>query len=143
MPLKTCHDEHPHLNLTPMIDVVFLLIVFFMVATKFTEVERDIELQLPEVAQAAALTAKPQAREVAVHADGRITLDREDVTPQQLTQQLAAARAEYSSLGVVIRGDASCAYRYVADALAACKEAKISELSVSVRMAGAAAQPRR
>jgi len=37
MPLKTQQDEQPTLNLTPMIDVVFLLIIFFMVATKFDE----------------------------------------------------------------------------------------------------------
>lgn len=118
-----------------MIDVVFLLIVFFMVATKFTELERDIELNLPEVAEARALTAKPQAREVAVHADGRMTLDRVEVSPAELTRQLAAARDEYQQLGVVIRGDGACEYRHVAQALAACQEAKISQLSVSVRLA--------
>ena len=112
-----------------MIDVVFLLIIFFMVATKFTELERDIELSLPEVAQAAAMTAKPQAREVAVHADGRMTLDRIDVTPQELTRQLAAAKEEYPGIGVVIRGDASCPYCHVAEALAACQEARITDLS--------------
>lgn len=49
MPLKTHTDEQPSLNLTSMIDVVFLLIIFFMVGTKFTELERKIGLQVPEV----------------------------------------------------------------------------------------------
>ena len=49
MPLKTHLDEQPTLNLTPMIDIVFLLIIFFMVGTKFTELERKIALQVPEV----------------------------------------------------------------------------------------------
>ena len=71
MPLKTQHDEQPALNLTPMIDVVFLLIIFFMVATKFSELERNIELTLPEVAAPAALTAPPRDRVVNVFADGR------------------------------------------------------------------------
>ena len=61
MPLKTQQDEHPTLNMTPMIDVVFLLLIFFMVATSFAKIERDIELELPEVAAAAALTSAPKA----------------------------------------------------------------------------------
>jgi len=142
MPLKTQHDEQPQINLTSMIDVVFLLIVFFMVATKFTELERDIELQLPEVAQASTLTAKPDARQVVVLASGQITLDGEEVQPQQLTRQLAAAREEYAALAVVIRGDGSCEYRHIAQALAACKEARITQLNVSVRLAAGATTTR-
>jgi len=66
MPLKTQFDEQPTVNLTPMIDVVFLLIIFFMVGTQFSELERNIRLQVPEVAGAAALTAAPERRVVNV-----------------------------------------------------------------------------
>jgi len=136
MPLKTQHDEQPSLNLTPMIDVVFLLIIFFMVATSFAEMERDIELELPEVAStAAALTAAPKQRVVSVHAEGVMRLDGEEVSLAELTRRLAAARADYSELSVVIRGDAACAFQHVAASLAACKEAKISDLGITVRVA--------
>jgi biopolymer transport protein ExbD len=47
MPLKTNLDEQPSINLTPMIDIVFLLIIFFMVGTKFVEMERKIAVQGP------------------------------------------------------------------------------------------------
>lgn len=135
MPLKTQQDEQPQLNLTPMIDVVFLLIVFFMVATKFTELERDIELELPEVSQAQTLTAKPEARQVVVLASGQILLDGEEVDAGQLTRQLAAAREEYSALSVVIRGAGDGLYQNVAEALAACKEAHITNVNLSVKLA--------
>lgn len=135
MPLKTQQDDQPQLNLTPMIDVVFLLIIFFMVATSFAEMERDIELELPEVAAAKALTAAPKQRVVSVQSEGQIRLDGEDVTLGQLTQKLAAARSEYPELSVVIRGDASCAFQHVAASLAACKEANISDLGITVRVA--------
>jgi biopolymer transport protein ExbD len=52
MPLKTHVDEQPTLNLTPMIDIVFLLIIFFMVGTKFTELERKMALEVPQVGDA-------------------------------------------------------------------------------------------
>lgn len=135
MPLKTQHDEQPSLNLTPMIDVVFLLIIFFMVATSFAEMERDIELELPEVAAAAALTAAPKQRVVSVQSKGQIRLDGEEVTLGQLTQRLSAAKNEYPELSVVIRGDAACAFQHVASSLAACKEANISDLGITVRVA--------
>ena len=48
MPLKIQHDETPALNLTSMIDVLFLLIIFFMVATKFDELERNIQVAVPQ-----------------------------------------------------------------------------------------------
>ena len=51
MPLKTHLDEQPSLNLTPMIDIVFLLIIFFMVGTKFTELERKIALEVPQISE--------------------------------------------------------------------------------------------
>jgi len=135
MPLKIQHDEQLSLDLTPMIDVVFLLIIFFMVATSFDEMERDIELELPEVASAAALTAAPKQRVVSVQAEGQIRLDGEDVTLTQLTQKLAAARSEYPELSVVIRGDGACAFQHIAASLAACQEAHISDLGITVRVA--------
>jgi biopolymer transport protein ExbD len=87
MPLKIQHDETPALNLTSMIDVLFLLIIFFMVATKFDELERNIQVAVPQVS-------------------------------------------------VIIRGDAKCAFQDVASALAACREAGISELGITLRIAG-------
>ena len=55
MPLKTQQDEVPTLNLTPMIDVLFLLIIFFMAGTKFTDWESRLNLKLPQVSQDGAL----------------------------------------------------------------------------------------
>ncbi len=136
MPLKTHIDEFPALNLTPMIDVVFLLIVFFMVGTKFTELERKIGLRVPEVSNVEALTPAPEPRVVNVFADGQVTLDRTPVASlDQLTRRLAAAKAQYRDLGVLVRGDANGRFQRVAEVLNACRRAKVSELGISVRPA--------
>lgn len=134
MPLKTHSDEQPTLNLTPMIDIVFLLIIFFMVGTKFTELERKIGLRVPEVAETGALTAAPERKVVNVYRDGGITLDRKPVTLEELTQRLAAARAQYADLGVLVRGDANGRFQRVAEVLNACKQADVRELGISVRL---------
>jgi biopolymer transport protein ExbD len=135
MPLKTHLDEQPTLNLTPMIDIVFLLIIFFMVGTKFTEPERKIGLRIPEVADRGALSAAPQRRIVNVFRDGTVTLDQVNVTLDELTSQLAAARAQYADLGVLVRGDARGEFQPVASVLNACKQAGIRDLGISVRLA--------
>ena len=136
MPLKTQHDEAPALNLTSMIDVLFLLIIFFMVATKFDEMERNIEVAVPEVGQAGESTPPPQPLVVTVLAEGRVELDGEPVTFEELTSRLAAARTPLTEPSVVIRGDAACAFQHVASALAACQQAGISDLGITVRLAG-------
>jgi biopolymer transport protein ExbD len=134
MPLKTHVDEQPAMNLTSMIDVVLLLLIFFMVGTKFTELERDISLRVPEVVDGAALTAAPAKRVVNVYLDGHITLDAEPVTLDELTDRLASARRQYSDLGVIVRGDGQGTFQRVAEVLNACKQAGVAELAISVRL---------
>ncbi|MBN2475573.1 MAG: biopolymer transporter ExbD [Pirellulales bacterium] len=134
MPLKTHLDEQPTLNLTPMIDIVFLLIIFFMVGTKFTELERKIGLRVPEVADRGALTAAPERKIVNVYQDGTITLDQTPVTLDELTERLAEVRSQYEDLGVLVRGDAQGQFQGVASVLNACKQAGVRELGISVRL---------
>jgi biopolymer transport protein ExbD len=142
MPLKIQHDELPALNLTSMIDVLFLLIIFFMVATKFDEMERNIEVAVPKVAQAGEGTPPRQALVVNVLASGRFELDGAPVTADELTSRLAAARTPLTEPTVVIHGDATCPFQNVAEALGACKQAGISELGITVRLASAGANKR-
>ena len=138
MPLKTQHDEQPSINLTPMIDIVFLLIIFFMVGTKFSELseaERDLALQVPEVAETGTITSAPKKRVINVFPDGRIILDEEPVDLKTLKEKLVASVKQYAKTGVVIRGDASSAFQNVAEVVAVCHQAEISDLNLSVRVA--------
>lgn len=132
MPLRTQLDEQPSLNLTSMIDVLFLLIIFFMVGTKFTELERKIGLKVPQVSNVEALTSAPEKKVVNVYRDGQISLDRETVTLDELSRRLTAARSQYEDLGVLVRGDGSGEFQYVAEVLNACRKAGITELGVAV-----------
>jgi len=134
MPLKTFQDEQPSPNLTPMIDIVFLLIIFFMVGTKFVDIERKIAVKVPHVTDAGALTPAPEKRVVNVHQDGRISLDRQFVTIDELKSELIAARSQYQDLGVIVRGDAEGAFQNVVTVLNACRQAGVS-VGISVRLA--------
>ena len=133
MPLKTHLDDEPTLNLTAMLDVMFLLIIFFMLGTRFTDDERKLGLMVPEVVDRGALTAGPARKEVNVFRDGTITLDRTAVTLDQLTTRLAGARRQHGELGVLVRGDARGEFQNVASVLTACKRAGVRELGITVR----------
>lgn len=136
MPLKTSQDEPPSVNLTPMIDIVFLLIIFFMVGTQFTEMEEhNLDLEVPEVGDVSALTPAPKRRVINVGRDGRVLLDAREVSIDELQSTLTDAQREYAQLGVLVRGDGGGAFQHVAEVLNACRQAGISELGISVRLA--------
>ncbi len=139
MPLKLQQDAEIQLNLTPMIDVLFLLIIFFMVATTFGDLERNMELQVPEVTEAGDSIRPIQPLVVNVFADGTLSLDDQPLTLDELASQLVKARSRIGQPTVVIRGDADCAFQSVASVLAACKSANISELGITVRIAASGA----
>jgi biopolymer transport protein ExbD len=137
MPLKITEDEPLTLNLTSMIDVLFLLIIFFMAGTQFTELERNIALQVPQVNDVKNLPAAPQRHVISIYRDGQVTLDREPLTLPQLSQRLADKRKTNPRSSVIIRGDGEGTFQNVANVLAACRDAGISELGVSVRLSQA------
>ena len=134
MPLKTSTaEELPSVNLTPMIDVVFLLIIFFMVGTQFTQPEREVSLKLPGVGDLKTLVSAPDRREISVTVDGRIVLDGQTLTVEQLAQQLKLLRQRYPDLGVSVRADGDVRYQAVASVIWAVNQAGITNLTTALR----------
>jgi biopolymer transport protein ExbD len=134
MPLKTHVDEPPSLNLTSLIDVVFLLIIFFMVGTRFSNPEKAIGLKVPQVSDRGNLGDPPPRKRVNVFRDGKITLDDQPVTLAELTARLSHAKRQNPGLGVTIRGDSTGAYQSVAEAFHACAAAGVKDLGMAVRV---------
>ena len=137
MPIKTSSlDEMPPLNLTSMIDVLFLLIIFFMLGTRFIEDDRRIALEVPRVGQHQHLGPVLAKKSVMIERNGTIVFENKNVTLAELTARLAAARKINPKLGVIVRGDAGASFQLVAGVLAACKDAGVADLGVSVKVAG-------
>jgi biopolymer transport protein ExbD len=134
MPLKTQQDQLPELNLTPMIDVLFLLIIFFMVGTKFAELERSVALQVPRVNQLGQLAPPSTRRVISIFRDGSLRMDDRQVTLDDLTQELSAQAQHSPQLSVVVRGDAEGPFQHVAAVLAACRQAGVRDLGISVQL---------
>ena len=138
MPLKTSiSEELPTVNLTPMIDVVFLLIIFFMVGTQFTQPEREIPLKLPGVGGLKAMVTAPDRREIAVTVDGSIVFDGQTLTSEQLVAKLQLLRVRYPDLRVAVRADGEVKYQAVVDVMGAADKAGVSDLTTAVRSTAA------
>jgi len=134
MPLKTHVDEDPVLNVTSMIDVILVLTIFFMVATKFAEDEHRIDLKVPTVSSRGALTTAPEPKIVNVYQDGHMTLAGKAVTVEQLTSQLTTARRQYKGLSVLVRGDQDTTHGRMTEVYDACRKSGVSELAISVKL---------
>ena len=126
-------EENDSLNMTPMIDVVFNLLIFFLLGSTYMSDERELALELPTSAVAAPLTEAPDEIIVNVLADGKITVQGAAVSMAELERRLEAARKNYADQAVAVRGDASVRYQAVADVISACRRTGIAHLDVLVR----------
>jgi biopolymer transport protein ExbD len=136
MPLKTSTPEEPTLNLTPMIDVILTLVLFFMVAAKFTEAEKSIDLKVPTVSSKGALSQAPEPKIVNVMPDGRVLIGTMPVSMEDLEKQLAAAKDQYRKQTVLVRGDRGASHGRMTDVYDACRRAGISDLRIAVKVDG-------
>lgn len=127
-------DELPQINMTPMVDIVLCLLVFFMAATRLYDWdENEFPVRVPEVSDAAPLTQAPDDLNVTVVAANKVVLGDATLDLPALTTRLAEARRRYAEQGVLIRGDAKLAYQDMADVLSACNLAGIKNVRLPVR----------
>ena len=123
-------DEAPLINMTPMVDVILCLLVFFMAATRLYDWdESEFLVSVPEVAEAQPASAAPDDLILVISSRGSVSIDQSTYDLDKLVVRLSEARNHYANQGVVIRGDASLAYQDLADVLSACDEAGIRNVA--------------
>ena len=108
-----------------MIDIVFLLIIFFMVGTRFSEIEQQYDIELPTAAAVEPITSRPDAIILNVARSGLVTISGERVSLADLQPRLEAARKSYSEQSVLIRGDGEGVYQSIVDVMDVCHKAQI------------------
>ncbi|HEX4131207.1 MAG TPA: biopolymer transporter ExbD [Pirellulales bacterium] len=121
-----------NINMTPMIDCVFLLLIFFLVATKFEEEEREMNVMLPQASEAMPLTAKPREMVVNVSREGHFVIGGQTITEPQLLGALEQASANNPGRQtVLIRADKRVAWEYVMAVMNCCNKARIRDYRVT------------
>lgn len=121
-------------NVTPLIDVVFLLIIFFMVSSHLVQQETQVELALPAAVSGHEIEQSKIARvTINLLPDGELLLGSETVEVEQISRRLDVERRQTSEdLEVRIRADRTVPYRYVEPVLVACARAQIWNVSFAV-----------
>lgn len=141
MPLRTDSLEEPQLNLTPMIDIVFLLIIFFMVGTRFSEIEQQYDVELPTAAPVEPMSSRPDALVLNVNRNGSVAISGEEISLNELRTRLEAARKAYAEQAVLIRGDGEGMYQAVVDVMDVCHQAKIHRFSLAFQPESSGGSP--
>jgi biopolymer transport protein ExbD len=127
-------DELPFINMTPMVDVVLCLLVFFMAATRLYDWdESQFTVRVPEVSDAAPLTSAPEDMTLSIIAPGQVEQGGKVYDLSALLNMLRAARGRYADQGVLVRGDAKLNYQDLADVLSVCESAGIRNVRLPVR----------
>lgn len=115
------------LDLTPVIDMVFLLLIFFLAATTFQREEREMQIALPEVRSAGPVTALLQELVINVRADGTAVINGADASDDTLASTLRAALEARHDRKVVVRGDRAAPYAAIARVLDVCRRNGVTE----------------
>lgn len=130
MPLKLNQEESPSINLTSMIDVLFLLIIFFMVGTQFADSNNSIQVQLPKVANGGSMLPALQGKVVAVKADGSVHFEGSPISLSELETKLRAATENYPDLRVELDADGNCSHQMVCEVMATIQKSGNSQINM-------------
>lgn len=130
-------EETLFINLTPMIDVILTLLVFFITATRLYDWEDDkLDVAIPEVNYARPLTEAPDDLTISVAMDGSASLNGESVDLPDIRRLLKLAKERFADQGVIIRADGRTTHQRVADVMSACHQSGINRILFSVKDVG-------
>ncbi len=129
---RTRPREEIELNITPLIDIVFLLLIFFMVSTTF-QTQSQLRVQLPE-AQQSAESEPTEPLEIVISADGQYAVDGRELTDNQratLVDALARAIEAGSDRPLVVRADSRTPHEAVVRAMDVAGQLGLDQLSIA------------
>ena len=129
---KTAHHSLTELNITPLLDLAFVLLVIFIITT--IPPVNDLDLKLPTAAK--RLKDPPRkANYITVQADGIIYLNKKQLDTTRMLQTLIDLRVDDPDLNVIVRGDSQTKYKQIRAVLDVCQQANISKVDLATEMA--------
>lgn len=123
-------QEEPKLMIIPMIDIIFFLLVFFMISTMTMVQQNTFKVGLPQ-ASSAQLDMNQHAN-ITVMADGNIAFNKESLDKEQLIRHVQIELQRNPDLQVILNGDKDVNYGFVIETFDALKQAGVKKLSIAV-----------
>ncbi len=120
------------LSITPLIDVVFLLLIFFLVATKFDEEESALDIQLPQATESTPIWSLPQSLIININRKGEYFVSGKNISSEELKTLLQTSwENPKADSSVIIRGDERAPFGSVVEAANLCQELKLNYSTVT------------
>jgi biopolymer transport protein ExbD len=128
-------EDKPYddINITPMLDLAYVLLVIFILMC--TASVAGTKVNLPKASASTSL-AKPKTKAITINNEGKVFLDTIPVTIQELEQRLAQAKAQIPDMPVVVRGDSLTQYQAVMDVIDVVGRVGITQLGLATKPAG-------
>ncbi len=121
--------QHPGIQLAPLVDVLLLLLIFFLLTWNAARNENELDVKVPKASSAREKTAPIGDVVVNVKADGNVVVNRRTLSGSELTEMLKSLVQLYPDQAVVIRGDETGAYKNVIGVLNICSEAGVTNVA--------------
>ena len=122
------------LSLTPLIDVVFLLLIFFLVTSEFEEEESRLDIVLPTATSAVPMVGKPREIVIDVDEGGTIYMRGSETSLEELESTLKAAVSQNpTNQTAVIRADRETSFQPVVSVMDVCNRSGITDYSVTTQ----------
>ena len=121
--------HHPGIQLAPLVDVLLLLLIFFLLTWNAARNENELDVKVPKASAAREKSAPIGDVVLNVKADGNVVVNRRTLTGPELTELLKSLVQLNSEQAVVIRGDEAGAYKNIIDVLNICTEAGITNVA--------------
>jgi biopolymer transport protein ExbD len=125
-------DDDMRVELTSMTDIIFLLLIFFMISTTFEGARKSLDIQLPE-SKAAEVAQEVRQHIIEMSVDDALRLDGQPVAVQDLVPRLSQSGTPSLQRAVIIRADKRLPYGKVVAVLDLVRQANIREIAVAVR----------
>lgn len=120
------------LNMTPFIDVVFILLIFFLVAAKFANEDRELPVQLPSAQSAIPMTMEPEVLVVGVNQAGGYVIEGQVLDIESLESRIRKGVSDNPvNQTVVIRGDRRVPFQHVVAVMDICRKANVPSYKVT------------
>jgi biopolymer transport protein ExbD len=125
---KRGHGTMTELNITPLLDLVFVLLVIFIITTP--QLMNNLEINLPS-GKPPKDKPKTEPTRIEVSASGQISLDQQAVTAAQLKEKLAAMKSGNPDMGVVVKGADEAEYQVMVAVLDTLRQLDITKMGMA------------
>jgi biopolymer transport protein ExbD len=120
---------HPGIQLAPLVDVLLLLLIFFLMTWNAARNENELDVKVPKASAAKEKTAPIGDVVVNVKADGNVVVNRRTLSGSELSELLKGLVQLNSEQAVVIRGDEAGAYKNIVGVLNVCSQAGVTNVA--------------